>query len=74
MGSRPCVGKPCPASNQRGSKDLNEEDFKVRLAGLIERLINDSALRRQLGEFGRRAVEPYLNRNVEKELKSIYNI
>ena len=30
MGSRPCVGKPCPASNQRGSKDLNEEDFKVR--------------------------------------------
>ena len=30
MGSRPFVGKPCPASSQRGSKDLNEEDLKVR--------------------------------------------
>ena len=76
-------GKPVAASLNRGHRELVRQgrtgflfraDDADALAGLIERLINDSALRRQLGEFGRRAVEPYLNRNVEKELKSIYNI
>jgi glycosyltransferase EpsD len=76
-------GKPVVASCNRGHRELVRQgrtgflfrpDDADALAGLIERLINDSTLRRQLGEFGRRAVEPYLNRNVEKELKSIYNI
>lgn len=76
-------GKPVVASCNRGHRELVRQgrtgflfrpDDADALAGLIERLINDSTLRRQLGKFERRAVEPYLNRNVEKELKSIYNI
>lgn len=30
MGSRPCVGKPCPASSQESNKDLAEEGVRVR--------------------------------------------
>lgn len=30
MGSRPCVGKPRPASSQGSNKDLNEEGVRVR--------------------------------------------
>lgn len=76
-------GKPVVASCNRGHRELVRQgrtgflfrpDDADALAGLIERLIHDSNLRKQLGECGRRAVDPYLNRNVEKELKSIYNV
>lgn len=75
--------KPVAASDNRGHKELVQDgktgflykaDDSAALAGIIERLMEDCNLRKQLGEFGHRAVEPYLNRNVEKELRSIYGV
>jgi glycosyltransferase EpsD len=76
-------GKPVIASNNRGHRELvhhfrdglifNAEDY-IALGQYIERLIEDSTLRCKLGTAGRKSVKPYLNRNVEKELKDIYNV
>jgi glycosyltransferase EpsD len=76
-------GKPVIASNNRGHRELihhfrnglifNAEDYNA-LGQYIEQLVEDSTLRSKLGTAGRKSVKPYLNRNVEKELKEIYNL
>lgn len=76
-------GKPVIASYNRGHRELVREgrtgflfdaSDESLLTGLIVRLADDRNLRETLGAWGRRSVEPYLNRSVERELREVYDL
>ena len=76
-------GKPVIASRNRGHRELvkdgetgflfSPEDADA-LARLIKKLMCDESLRTTFGNLGHRYVEPYIDRNVEVELKEIYSL
>lgn len=75
--------KPVVASYNRGHKELIVDEktgflFEASnskdLAKYIELCIEDGELRQQLGQNGYHHVKPYLSRNVEKELRKVYNL
>jgi glycosyltransferase EpsD len=76
-------GKPVIASNNRGHGELIhhfrnglffDAESDDTLGRYLGQFIDDSALMVIFGVAGRRSVEPYLNRNVWKELKDIYDV
>ncbi len=76
-------GKPVIASYNRGHRELVREgkngllfeaSDKDALAELIVQIADAQELRERMGAWGKRFVELYLNRSVERELREIYGL
>ena len=74
------LGLPCVGSNTRGIRDLIAEQGgficnptdSQSFAAAFRKMIEDSAMRRQMGEYNRGKVQGYSTEVVRKELYSIY--